>query len=168
MTLHIRPETAADAASVHALLLAAFDGTLEVELLERLRRDGDIVLSVVAADAADAVIGHAAFIRLVVESDNREIPVVGFVPLAVRPDLQRRGIGTALVRDGLARLRDRAEAIVFVLGDPAYYGRFGFDFAAARAFASAYAGPNFMALRLRSVAPLGGKVRYPAAFTALG
>ncbi len=67
-----------------------------------------------------------------------------------------------------ARIRDRAEAILFVLGDPAYYGRFGFDVAAARAFACTYAGPNFMVLRLRPVAPFGGKLTYPAAFTALG
>jgi len=168
MTPRIRPETAADAAPVRALLIATFGGTLEAELTERLRRDGEIVTSFVALDPDGAIIGYAAFIRLVVAFDGRDVPVIGFVPLAVTPVLQRLGIGTALVLHGLAVLRDRAEALVFVLGDPAYYGRFGFEVAAARAFECPYAGPNFMALRLREAAPLGGRLRYPSAFTALG
>lgn len=168
ITPRIRSEGLADAASVHTLLVAAFGSALEAELVERLRRDGDIVLSLVATGPDDAAVGYVAFVRLVVESDGRHIPAIGLVPLAVMPDRQRRGIGTLLVRNGLALLRDRAEAILFVLGDPAYYGRFGFDPVCARAFACAYSGPHFMALRLRPVAPLGGKLSYPAAFTALG
>jgi putative acetyltransferase len=55
-----------------------------------------------------------------------------------------------------------------VLGEPAYYARFGFEAAVARAFQSAYSGPHFMGLRLNENAPQGGKVRYPAAFADLG
>ncbi len=168
ITPGIRPEFIADAASVRALLVKAFGGALEAELVERLRRDGDIVLSLVATDSHDAVVGYVAFARLVVDSEGRRIPAIGLVPLAVRPDLQRCGIGRLLVQNGLERLRDRAEGILFVLGDPAYYGRFGFDVVGARAFACVYSGPHLMTLRLRPVAPLGGKLNYPAAFTALG
>ena len=62
----------------------------------------------------------------------------------------------------------RGASLVFVLGDPAYYTRFGYCPAAAAAFESTYAGPYFMALRLNEDAPKSGKVRYPAAFDGLG
>ena len=69
---------------------------------------------------------------------------------------------------GVGELIRRREEIVFVLGDPALYGRFGFTVEAARAFASPYVGPRFMARRLATAAPRRGRVRYPAAFEALG
>jgi putative acetyltransferase len=166
--LRIRSAVPADAVPVRELLVAAFNCALEVELVERLHGDGDMVLSLAGTGDGDAVIAYVGFARLVVEVADREISAIGLAPLAVAPALQRQGVGSRLVRQGLARLRECGEAIVFVLGDPAFYGRFGFDAGAARAFASVYAGPNFMALRLRPVAPLGGRVRYPAAFTALG
>ena len=164
----IRPEAIGDAASVATLLAAAFGGDTEANLVDRLRQDGDIVLSLVAEDANGIIVGSVTFLRLVIQSGDRNIPAIGLAPLAVAPNAQRRGIGAALVRHGLGKLGDRAEAIIFVLGDPAYYGRFGFDLAAARAFECIYAGPHFMAHRMRPIAPLDGKVHYPAAFAALG
>jgi putative acetyltransferase len=62
----------------------------------------------------------------------------------------------------------RREEIVFVLGNPALYGRFGFSAEDARPFASRYAGPHFMARRLSAGAPRRGRLRYPAAFDELG
>ena len=93
---------------------------------------------------------------------------IALAPLAVGKDHRRRGIGSALVREGLARLAARNEEIVFVLGDPVFYERFGFSVAEASAFTSRYQGPHFMALALASTAPGGGKVHYPAAFDDLG
>ena len=117
--------------------------------------------------------GCGAFPRLSVESasphtDRRSFPAVALAPLAVAADLRRRGIGAALVRRGLALLAERGEQLVFVLGDPAYYARFGFDPGAAGSFQSPYAGPRFMALRLARSAPMNGIVRYPPAFRPLG
>jgi putative acetyltransferase len=83
----------------------------------------------------------------------------------VSPPLQRQGIGGALIRDGLARLKDRAERLVFVLGDPAYYGRFGFT--VMDSFVSRYAGPYFQALMLTPDAPKAGRVSFPRAFDGL-
>ena len=91
--------------------------------------------------------------------------VVGLAPVAVAPGRQRRGIGSALIREGHRRLVEQGESLVFVLGDPAYYTRFGYSLAAAAAVrVPHYSGPHFMALRLNESAPSGGKVRYPAAF----
>jgi putative acetyltransferase len=163
----IRPEAAADIAAVRRLLTVAFDGTAEATLVDSLRRDGDLTLALVA-DSAGAVIGHVGFPRLTLVTDGRNIPVRGLAPLAVQADVRRQGIGAKLVKDGLARLRDAGEGLVFVLGDPQYYGRFGFDAPAASEFACAYQGPYFQVLRLTPSAPLSGRVRYPRAFAELG
>ena len=96
------------------------------------------------------------------------MPAVGLAPLAVAADIRRHGVGGALVRRGLALLAERGEQLVFVLGDPAYYHRFGFDAAAAAPFMSPYRGPHFMVLRLATTAPLDGAVRYPPAFADVG
>ena len=77
-----------------------------------------------------------------------------------------QGIGGALIRDGVARMTDRAERLVFVLGDPAYYGRFGFTVMGG--FASRYAGLYFQALMLSLDAPKSGRVSYPKPFDDLG
>jgi putative acetyltransferase len=109
-----------------------------------------------------------AFARLRVDDVQGTHEVVGLAPLAVAPDLQRRGIGSALIRAGHRHLAARGERLVFVLGCPAYYARFGYSLLAAQPFGSGYSGPHFMALRLNEGAPIGGKVRYPAAFSDLG
>jgi len=163
--LDIRPERPGDAAAVRALLDAAFGGDVESKVVERLRADGDFVLSLVAENR-EGVAGYAGFPRLVLKLDERNVPVVGLAPVGVSPSLQRQGIGSAIIREGFARLRDRAERLVFVLGDPAYYGRFGFT--AMEGFVSRYAGPYFQALMLAPDAPKAGRVSYPKAFDDLG
>jgi putative acetyltransferase len=164
VTITIRPETAADAQAVRALLTNAFETPAEAELVQCLRRDGDLVLALVAVDAAHRIVGHVAFPRLHV---GDEYPAVGLAPLAVVAAHRRRGVGAALVRAGLERLVAGGETIVFVLGNPAYYKRFGFALEAARPFTCVYAGPYFMAIALADNAPRAGVVRYPASFASV-
>jgi putative acetyltransferase len=161
----VRPELAADALAVRTVLAEAFGGTEEADLVEHLRRDDDLVESLVAETAVGVPIGYVGFPRLALDTPGGAVPVVGLAPLAVAPSRQRQGIGSALVQHGLARLRERGEPLIFVLGYPAYYGRFGF--APAPRFASPYAGPHFMALRLHADAPEAGTVSYPRAFAGL-
>ena len=85
--------------------------------------------------AEGVVVGHVLLSRLVSPPG-----ALALAPLAVLPDRQRRGVGSALVRAALARAREGGGAAAFVLGDPAYYGRFGFSAEAARGYASPYAG----------------------------
>ena len=169
MTITIRPETAADAPAIRALLAGAFEASAEgeAELVEHLRRDGDLVLALVAVDAAQRVVGHVAFPRLYLETPDREFPAIGLAPLAVVATHRRQGVGAALVRAGLDRLAASGETIVFVLGNPDYYTRFGFALDLAQPFICVYAGPYFMALRLADTAPRAGIVRYPAVFEGL-
>ena len=91
-------------------------------------------------------------------------------PVAARPERQRCGVGSLLIRDDLSRCEVGGWAAVFVLGNPAYYGRFGFRADRASGFESPYVGPHFMALALgRGEWPASsGKLGYAHAFAALG
>jgi putative acetyltransferase len=96
---------------------------------------------------------------------GRVIPVVGLAPTGVAPEHQRRGIGSALIRAGIARLKDDGEPLMFVVGDPQYYRRFGFE--VVNGFVSPYAGPYFQTLKLAPDAPDSGRVVYPSPFADL-
>ncbi|MEO0636720.1 MAG: N-acetyltransferase [Pseudomonadota bacterium] len=124
----IRPEKDEDVAVIRDLTAAAFqgkdfsDGT-EADCFDRLRKDGDLALSLVAVDSG-RIVGHVAFSPLHVA--DRSKGWFGLGPIAVTPDRQRQGIGTQLINAGLAAL-ERDGAIGFgLIGDPAYYSRFGF------------------------------------------
>jgi putative acetyltransferase len=162
--VNIRSERIEDAQAIRSILTAAFSRDSEADLVERLRLDGDLVLAL----ADDEMRGYAAFPRLRVDDADGAHDVVGLAPVAVAPGLQRRGIGSALIREGHRRLARQGTTLVFVLGHPAYYTRFGYSLFAAEPFESDYSGPHFMALRLNDGAPFKGKVRYPAAFADLG
>jgi putative acetyltransferase len=164
--IDIRAEQPDDAPAVRQLLDEAFAGPAESLLVDRLRERGDLVLALVA-NQNDAIVAYSAWPRLWIETPRDQYKAVALAPLAVAPSCQRRGIGSALTREGLAQLRALGESIVFVLGDPLYYGQFGFSQAAARPYESMYAGDHFMALRLTPTAADSGRLNYPAAFDDL-
>lgn len=124
----IRDEIPADAAAIHRLVEEAFrpmpfSDQTEQFVVDALRRAGAMTLSLVA-EADGSVVGHVAFSPATI--DGRDIGWFGLGPLAVAPDHQRQGIGSALVREGLARLAEHGAAGCLLVGNPAYYGRFGF------------------------------------------
>lgn len=161
--MHIRPETEADRAAIHALNSAAFGQPMEADLVDRLRADGDAVLSLVAVEDGE-IVGHILLSRM--EAPFRALALA---PVAVKPTRQRQGIGAALIHAGLARAKEAGWQGVFVLGEPDYYQRFGFSAQQAAGFVSPYAGPYFMALALGDALPVTtGEVRHAAAFAALG
>jgi putative acetyltransferase len=150
------------------LLVQAFETSAEADLVDRLRADGDLLVAMVATNSEHEIVGSIAFPRLCVKHGGRDVPVTGLAPLAVAEPWRRQGIGGNMVRAGLGNLSIRRETLVFVLGDPAYYTRFGFAGETAQPFRCAYAGPHFMALQLYDTAPRAGVVRYPKAFDSLG
>lgn len=166
MTIRVRPETPADFAAIRAINRDAFGVFVEADLVERLRADGDLLLSLVAG-MDGMLIGYCGFSRLTVRESNRAAVAVALGPVAVLPAAQRQGVGQALIRDGIARLGSAGETLMLVLGDPKYYARYGFDAKAARAYRTPYDGPYLQALRLSDDAPLGGEVRYASAFAGL-
>ncbi|MDH7797812.1 MULTISPECIES: N-acetyltransferase [unclassified Beijerinckia] len=167
----IRDEQPDDIAAIHHVVEAAFGQAVEAALVDQLRAAGDSVISLVAIEE-EAVVGHVMFSRM-----TAPFKALGLAPVAVLPQWQGRGIGSALIREGLKRAAAEAwpEAwsepwqAVFVLGDPAYYRRFGFDVARASGFISPYAGPYLMLLTLRDdVLAREGRIDYAPAFAALG
>jgi putative acetyltransferase len=161
----VRAETPADIAGIREVVRAAFAGDQEAGLVDDLRRDGDLLLSMVAEDEG-RLVGHVGFSRVWISHQAQRTPGVSLAPLSVAPAWQRRGVGASLVKAGHTELRAAGEAIIFVLGDGAYYGRFEYTIAAA-AFDCAYAGPHFQALALTEFAPRAGAITYAAAFDRL-
>ena len=145
----IRDETPEDAAGVRHVNETAFGQPAEAGLVEKLRQACTDRLSLVAVE--DGVVGHILFTPVVLESAGRRIVGMGLAPLAVRPDRQRQGIGSLLVRRGLDLLRERGCPFVVVVGHPEYYPRFGFERASAHGLLSQWEGMSdavFMVLIL--------------------
>jgi putative acetyltransferase len=167
MSLVIRVERADDVAEIRAVNVAAFSTPAEAGLVDRLRADGDLVLSLVA-ERDGVIAGHVGFSRMTIDDNGLWHNAVALAPVAVRPALQRKGVGQALIERGLEALKAQDETLIFVLGSHDYYKRFGFDLSEAEPFACAFAGPHFQLLRLSDGGPLSGRVQYAAAFAALG
>jgi putative acetyltransferase len=163
--VEIRGRTAADDAAIRRLNDDAFGGNYESRLIEDLRAAGLDAVELVAVEKDD-IDGHILFSVLATTIDGRTVPTLARAPMAVLPDRQRRGIGSALVRAGLALARDRDWQAVIVLGHKGYYPRFGFSAALARPLEAPFAGDTFMALELAPGALQGkkGRVTYPPAF----
>ncbi|MFD1035429.1 GNAT family N-acetyltransferase [Sphingomonas hankookensis] len=165
----IRAATGADAPAVDALLRACFPRDAEARLLQQLAIDGDLVLVLVAEDDG-AVVGMIAASRMQVAADTREIAAVAIAPLAVDRTARGQGVGEALVAAAIAHLRSAGVELGFVLGDPAYYGRFGFEATTARGFDSPYAGEYLLGIRLNDgpCVHTPGMAAHAQAFAALG
>jgi putative acetyltransferase len=161
----VRSEQSEDRAQVRSINTQAFGRPDEADLVDRLRDEGVMLLSLVAEIGGQPV-GHVLFSRMWIATSEGEIPAVALAPMAVLPDWQRRGVGGALIRAGLAMLRDRGESVAIVLGHHDYYPRFGFSCDAAQYLESPFPPEAFMALELRAGALAGvrGAVRYPPAF----
>lgn len=162
----LRDEAAADRGAVRRLIDGAFAGAVhasgtEGAIVDALRADGRLSVALVA-EAGGEVVGHAAFSPVTI--DAADAGWLGLGPVAVRPDQQGRGVGSALIHAGLDRLRAMGAGGCVVLGDPGYYSRFGFRHDPGLRFAEAPP-EYFMALAFRPPAPAGA-VRYHEAFYA--
>ncbi|MBS0505082.1 MAG: N-acetyltransferase [Proteobacteria bacterium] len=164
--MEIRDERPADAAAIRAVVTAAFataphsSGT-EAAIVDALREAGALTLSLVAEEDGE-VVGHIAFSPVM--ADGSEGGWYGLGPVSVRPDFQTKGIGQALVRVGLERLKESGAFGCVVLGDPAYYARFGF----LNDPALRYPGvpPEYFQMLIFAGARPSGDVSYHAAFDA--
>ena len=122
----IRTERPEDAQAVREVLLQAFDGPQEADVVDALRRDCGSMLSLVAVREG-RVVGHVLFSPATLEGRDRTVEGMGLAPVAVLPEYQRQGIGSTLVRAGLAQLESTPCPFVIVLGHPEYYRRFDFE-----------------------------------------
>ena len=122
--MNIREERPEDAGTVRAVNLAAFETSVEANLVDALRDQARPIVSLVAEDGG-AIVGHILFSPVtLVHGPN--LPMMGLAPMAVVPERQRTGIGSRLVRAGLEHCRREGVAAVVVVGHASYYPRFGF------------------------------------------
>ncbi|TCD13797.1 GNAT family N-acetyltransferase [Oricola cellulosilytica] len=158
-----RPGRAEDLPGILAVQRRAFGQDAEANLVEKLLADETETLSMVA-ELDGRIIGHV--LLSAVGGPERSLALA---PLGVDPDWRDFLIGTELTRTAITAARERGWLSVFVLGDPVYYGRFGFTSALADCVTSPWQGPHLMALELVPGGLFGyrGPLRYPEAFDAL-
>jgi putative acetyltransferase len=169
----VRPETEADHDAIDEVVRLAFGGAVEAQLVRDIRSSDEYIPELaLVATAEDRVVGHVMVSHAELENDGVRHRITTLSPLAVHPDSQARGIGSALVREVVARADACDEPLIVLEGSPLYYPRFGFrhsvpsritmhlpDWAPAEAA---------MMIPLRTYRPeLRGTVVYPAAFDAV-
>ena len=171
----IRGETPADRDAIRALNRAAFERSAEADLVDALRESARPFVSLVS-DQEGAIVGHVAFSPVTIEGaepgpSGASPAAMGLGPMAVQYEWRRRGIGSALVLRGLEVCRGMGAELVVVLGDPAFYGRLGFEPASRLGLRCEFDAPAeaFLALapdpgRLEG---RSGLVRYHGAFRAV-
>lgn len=161
----IRPERPEDRDSVRRILLAAFPTPAEADLAGKLEEAGFRRVSLVAEREGE-VVGQILFCGVAIETEWGRLSALALAPVAVAPECQGRGIGSELVRQGLDHCRDAGHAIVFVLGEPSFYGRFGFTRGRAAGLGCDYQCEAFLVLELEPDALEGitGRVVYPPPF----
>ncbi len=170
--MEIREERLNEVHAVRAVIVRAFDKSPEtVVLVDLMRARSKILLSYVAEENGK-IVGNVMFLPSILKSNDQEIDVATLAPLCVLPELQNQGIGTQLVREALAALRERGHDLVFVLGHRRYYPRFGFRAAGPLGVRNRDhgAGPSFMVLELRPGAldGIAGELVYPPEFKEAG
>jgi putative acetyltransferase len=164
----IRPETTADHEAIRHVNRLAFGQDAEARLVDAIRDGGHVRLSLVAEQAGQ-IVGHILFSALPIITKAGTIPALALAPMAVLPEFQNQGIGSALIRSGLEVCKGQGHRFVIVLGHPHFYQRFGFTSKLAAYLESPYSGrESFMAMELVPGALDGvtGQVQYPPSFNA--
>ena len=136
----IAKEQPEDIEAIHRVNLAAFKGGGEADVVDELRSSCDDFISLVAK-CNGQVIGHILFTPVrIVQIEDWTVSGMGLAPLAVLPEFQGEGIGSALCEEGLKRIESEGYPFVIVLGDPRYYSRFGFTRASKHGITSSFEG----------------------------
>ena len=163
----IQTEEEVDWAAVYALNAAAFETPVEANLVDALRQQARPVVSLVAEDN-QTVVGHIMFSPVSL-AGHSGVKIMGLAPIAVAPDHQRKGIGSALVPAGLERCKRLGFGAVVVLGHPEYYPRFGFLPSSCFGIGCEYEVPEeaFMVMELQPgyLRGTSGTIKYHAAFS---
>lgn len=161
----LREEKPSDVLAIHALTAAAFapmpfSNGSEPHVIDQLRRDGDLTLSLVAEDDEGTIIGHIAFSPVTISDGTKDW--YGLGPVSAAPALQKTGIGSKLIRFGICELEERGAKGVVLIGSTDYYPRFGFVHRSDLTYAG---GPPefFQVLLLEGEWP-SGEVCYSPAF----
>jgi len=156
----IRDETSADFKAIDRVNDEAFGETAQSQIIRELRKKGDALWSQVLL-VDDEIIGHLMFYKVWLDG---KLITAGLGPLSVLPDYQRQGFGRQLIRSGVAKCDPARHQIIFLLGHPDYYPRFGFSSALGAQYKSPWPRPAFMGLKLNPSAPNSGTLTFPQAY----
>jgi putative acetyltransferase len=165
--IEICTEASHHSAAIQEVHKRAFGGPVEAKLVRLICERNKALISLVAV-SNDRVVGHILFSRVTIAKSPDTFNAVGLAPVAVLPDLQRQGIGSQLIHEGLKQCKQSGYVAVVLIGDPAYYSRFGFTRAADFGLQNEYGvHDEFMVLALRDGALDGvsGMVKYLPEFT---
>ncbi|WP_444683910.1 GNAT family N-acetyltransferase [Alkalicoccus luteus] len=173
MDIQIRQETRADMETIENVIAEAFQkeevsDQTEHELVKRIRQSEAYIPELaLSAFLNGTIAGHIMLSRIDIEqTDQTRIPSLALAPVSVLPELQGRGIGSALIHDALQRAASAGYPSVIVLGHPDYYPRFGFQPASGFGVRAPFDVPDeaLMAMELEPGTLQSGTIRYPAAF----
>ncbi|MEZ5295597.1 MAG: N-acetyltransferase [Ilumatobacteraceae bacterium] len=169
----IRAETPDDNDAIRRVVAAAFGSQVEADLVDRIRASPEYVAEMaLVAEIDGEIVGHVMISGATLRNGDGHRPILMLSPLAVRPDRQKSGIGSALVDAAVAIADRRGEPLVVLEGSPTYYGRFGFEHALPHGIGMPlpdWAPPGAAQVRLLGAydpadASLRGTVVYPPAF----
>lgn len=161
--MELRIANQKDHAAIDTLVLAAFEAPEEAGLVKALRGKGEIIYEWVAL-SGDKITGHLVLSRMEAPPNT-----LALAPVSVTPEAQNQGIGSALINAALAQAKADGWVCAVVLGDPAYYGRFGFDVAVAQDFKTPYPVEytGIAVFKPDQFAKLPRALNYPATFDGI-
>jgi putative acetyltransferase len=167
--IQLRPDSPHDSAAICAVYTKAFGGPVEAKLVQLISERKLALISLVAVHDG-SVVGHVLFSRVTIAKSPETFDAVGLAPVALLPEFQRKGIGSKLIREGLARCKQARYDAVVLIGDPAYYSRFGFLRAADFGLQNEYGVHDEFMLPMRDGALDGvaGMVKYLPEFQEVG
>ena len=168
--VEIREERQGECQEIRQVIVAAFGGDTEANLVELLRDRNKAPVALVAV-SDNKIVGHVMFSPVTITLAPKTFRAVGLAPLSVLPEFQRQGIGSVLAHEGLKKCAAAGFEMAVVLGSPYYYPRFGFSRASLYGLGNEYgADEHFMAMELKNGAldRVSGIVRYSPEFKECG
>ena len=168
--IEIREEQAGEYREIRQVIVAAFGGAIEANVVELLRDRNKAPVALVAV-SDNKIVGHIMFSPVTITLAPKAFRAVGLAPLSVLPEFQRQGIGSMLAREGLKKCAADGFEMAVVLGSPDYYPRFGFSRASLYGLGNEYnTDEHFMAMELKNGAfdKVSGIVRYSPEFKECG